>query len=223
MVFIAEGTFQMGCAEGGSLTCNADMQPVHAVTVCGFDIDINEVTMAEYQACIDDQGACTAPFQGFNPVSFPNYPVQWVTWDQAVDYCTWAGKRLPTEAEWEFAARGTSSRIFPWGGAPADCTLGQVATCGDTTSEVGTFPTGQTPEGLNDMIGNVAEWVNDFYGDTYFASSPSVDPQGPASGDFKVVKGGGFSFPGLQVLQASHRYNLEPDDPRDFVGFRCAK
>jgi formylglycine-generating enzyme required for sulfatase activity len=222
MAFIAEGSFEMGCDDGGALICNTDMQPVHTVTVCDFEIDINEVTMADYQACIDAQ-ACTAPFQGFNPVTFPNYPVQWVTWQQAVDYCEFAGKRLPTEAEWEFAARGTASRIFPWGNADADCTLAQASSCDDTTAEVGSFPSGQTPEGVNDMIGNVAEWTNDWYAENYFTMSPPVDPRGPTSGDFKVVKGGGFSFPGFKILQASHRHNVEPDDTRDFIGIRCAK
>jgi formylglycine-generating enzyme required for sulfatase activity len=222
MVAISGGQYTMGCSGGGPPDCTSESQPAHTVEVCPFEIDINEATAADYQACMDD-GACTVPFTGHNPVSFPDYPVGWITWFQADDYCRWAGKRLPTEAEWEFAAIGTTGNFFPWGNDPFMCTYANADNCKDVLDPVGTYPLGATPQGVNDMIGNLSEWTNDWWSTDYYGNSDPVDPQGPPTGDFKTLRGGSFSDPGDQTLRATWRRFLEPDMERDNVGVRCVK
>jgi formylglycine-generating enzyme required for sulfatase activity len=239
-ILIPAGTFQMGCdasnpAENG---CNVfDWQthelPLHTVYLDAYYIDKYEVTNARYKACVDGRG-CTPPEESssyerdsyYGNDAYDNYPVINVTWHQANDFCAWEGKRLPTEAEWEKAARGSSdTRKYPWGNAEATCSLanygGKNGCIGDT-SEVGSYPAGASPYGVMDMAGNVLEWVNDWAGENYYSVSPGSNPQGPATGEYRVLRGG--SWLGTDYLVRSvHRFDHQPVIWGNIIGFRCVR
>lgn len=252
MVLIPAGTFTMGSEQTTALAecekyftgCNhkewyLNEGPVHEVTLDAFYMDVYEVTNAQYQVCVE-AGSCTVPDRKSSPSrssyfdnpQFADYPVIWVTWDQARSYCEWRGARLPTEAEWEKAARGIDERLYPWGNAFEDgqgnfCDVNCKETWANhnfddgyaDTSPVGKFPAGSSPFGLHDMGGNVNEWVADIYEADYYAASPSSNPMGPESGSSHVIRGGSFHTPG-QGLRTTARPLSEPS--ADHIGFRCA-
>ena len=212
----------------GSLAGTSDEQPVHTVTLDGFWIDKTEITNAMYTLCVQ-AGACLRPnTNGSNThisyypnTKYANYPVIDLRWTSAQKYCAWAGRRLPTEAEWEKAARGTDGRTYPWGDAnPSNSLLNFNNPAGDALS-VGSFPKGASPYGALDMAGNLREWVADWYDANYYAVSPQSNPTGPADGQFKVLRGGSWHSD-LYLVRSSDRQYLAPDTRDISVGFRCA-
>ncbi|MAT42276.1 MAG: hypothetical protein CL609_08045 [Anaerolineaceae bacterium] len=237
LVHIAtQTTFEMGCDpdHNGGFDCEFDELPKHTVTISPFFIDKTEVTNNQYSKCVAD-GACDVPDETFSktrPSYYGNpdykyFPVIYVSWYDALDYCQWAGKRLPTEAEWELAARGTTPVAYPWGDTPSpNCTLANHYGCVGDTAQVGSYLPGMsTFSGALDMAGNVKEWVGDWHTDnpfspTYYSVSPSINPTGPVSGEDKAVRGG--SFYQIEVsIRTSDRHFWDPNDSDEQTGFRC--
>jgi formylglycine-generating enzyme required for sulfatase activity len=221
MVYVPAGSFTMGTDNG-----YAHEGPAHDVYLDSFWIDQTEVTDKQYALCLAD-GGCTDPLWqgGYSPDYFSE--AQYVNWMQAKSYCEWAGKRLPTEAEWEKAARGTEGRVYPWGDEAPNCRLANIPDCvgGNPSpifglSHVGNYPDGVSPYGVYDMIGNVWEWVADWYGENYYAESPERNPPGPASGTLRLLRGGSI----YQIAKAVTRTWTSPDKPQAWpYGFRCVQ
>ena len=260
MVYVPGGDFEMGsdyqeaayarnlCREYSGkdaiAVCQAssfrDESPAHVVTLNGFWIDQTEVTNGQYQKC-EKVSACKPPtdtssyyrstYYG-NP-EYADYPVIWITRDQASDYCKWAGGRLPTEAEWEYAARGPESWLFPWGNSfdgtrlnycDANCDAGPNDPTVDDgyadTAPVGSFPSGASWAEALDMAGNVREWVADWYGP--YKADPQVNPTGPATGESRIPRGGSW-LDKPDNIRSANRGGNAPDYSRVYYGFRSAK
>ncbi len=242
-VTICGSTYSMGDPETGS-----EAEPVHPVTMSTFEMLRTEVTGIQYQQC-RASGDCTEPVVydpscNWNESGYEGHPVNCVSWQQAADFCTWVGGRLPSESEWEYAARsGGLSITYPWGDAQASCD--QAVMYGDElaegcgtgrTWEVCSKPAGDSDQGLCDLSGNVFEWVQDVYHGCYdCALCPGVDDcdsSTPAPGDGsawevpagseRVMRGGSFNV-GWDVLRAGHRYSNPPEDGGFYVGIRCVR
>ena len=223
LLYVPEGEFEMGSAEDDPDAWD-DEKPRHMVFLSAYRIDQTEVTNAMYRACVE-AGECDAPSCSdyYNNSDYSNHPVVCVSWNDATAYCEWAGRRLPTEAEWEKAAGGTDSRKWPWGNEPPTGDLANIYDNDDgydRTSPVGNYPAGASPYGALDMAGNVWEWVNDTYASDYYASSPNANPQGPTSQGVKVLRGGSWFFT-VRGSRARDRGALA-DFRGDTRGFRCA-
>lgn|GEM_PF-1330432 len=244
MVEVPAGPFMMGCNTAVDDACDEDEYPYHQVTLSAYTIGKYEVTIEEYRQCIaagpcGNNGTYTnyrsdGSYSGCN-INVPGkekHPMNCVTWHGAAAYCAWIGGRLPTEAEWEKAARGTDGRKYTWGNAPEpSCELaviGEVYSgCGEgAPMPVGSKPAGVSPYGAYDMLGNVTEWLSDWYDAGYYAVSPANDPQGletPIVGaEERVMRGEAF-YIGAYFLRVSNRDRISPFFESDSIGFRCAE
>jgi len=237
MIRFDRGRFQMGCPRRGDPDCERDERPAYRVKLSRFFLDPLEVTGGEYQQCVEaglctpiEAGGCFVWRDGSftrgaalpEPLTRADHPVVCVSWTQAAQYCAALGKRLPSEAEWERAAAGRERRRFPWGDAAPSCARAHFDGCGEHTRPVGAHPTGATPEGVHDLAGNVAEWVQDWYDRHEYARPFRDDPTGPERGRVKVVRGGSY-YDGPALLRAAYRYGLSPVSGFSTVGFRCAR
>ncbi len=250
MVYVPAGEFMMGSDDSDA---GADESPAHKVNVDAFWMYKHEVTNAQFADFLNSEGNQVE--SGMNwlnewdsdarihqsegawipDVGFANHPVVEVSWYGAAAYCQWVGGRLPTEAEWEKAARGADGRTYPWGNDDVTCTKANYCdkNCpGDWadshqddgysgTAPVGSFPDGVSPHGVLDMAGNVEEWVVDWYDENYYSQSSNIDnPQGPTSGNLRVLRGGNW-FNGVRLLRTSTRNRYYPDSAQFNIGFRC--
>jgi formylglycine-generating enzyme required for sulfatase activity len=221
-VRVPPGPFTMGCDDcGDDISPGTDERPAHEVTLSGFDIDVTEVTQGAYAECVA-ASACSVPSANYAPEETPTMPVRNVTWDQAVAFCEWGGKRLPTEAEWEKAARGTDGRLYPWGeGGAADCERANTDGCGGVVLPVGSIAAGASPYGALDMAGNLWEWTHDYYAADAYASHDGPDPQGPDSGTRRVYRGGSYGNLASQARASNRAESYNPDVGGSGLGFRC--
>ena len=220
MVLVPAGEFTMGSDEGDD-----DEQPIHRVVLDSFYLDTFEVTngrFAKFVAAIQSE-----PPWGFadqeTPVVHADRPVRWVNWMEALGYCLWAGKRLPTEAEWEKAARGTDGRTYPWGNDPptaAHAVFG-LTEGAETVSPIGNRNPGSSPYGVHDLAGNLYEWVTDWYDDAFYTQHAPSNPRGPGEGTTKVQRGGSYINSPYR-LRAAFRTTGDPTEHDPHVGFRCA-
>ena len=223
MVYVSAGEFNMGSESGAN-----DERPVHMVFLDAYYIDRTEVTNAQYGACVG-AGACSPPDQHQSRIrdsyygnrSFDNHPVIYVNWEDARFYCAWAGKQLPTDAQWEKAARGTDNPTYPWGEG-IRCDRANYAGCTGDTQAVGSYPSGASPYGVLDMAGNVQEWVADFYQSRYYEGSPASNPPGPATGTYRVTRGGSLTSNEYDLRVADRSY-VYPHYHLFNTGFRCVK
>jgi serine/threonine-protein kinase len=221
MVYVPAGEFSMGSNEGDS-----DEKPVHTVYLDAYWIDQTEVTNGMYAKCVAE-GDCIKPAESssytrdtyYGNFAFANYPVIYINWNQAETYCQWAGRNLPTEAQWEYAARGTDGRTYPWGNTnPTWSVANSSAFTGDTTA-AGIYPDGVSPYGALDMAGNLWEWVADWYGS--YPSGAVANPRGATSGDNRVLRGGSWDVNPL-LIRTTNRLWCVPNRTDDNIGFRCA-
>ncbi|MCA9916845.1 MAG: SUMF1/EgtB/PvdO family nonheme iron enzyme [Anaerolineales bacterium] len=254
MVLIPAGSFVMGAAEG-DFSAGPDEKPAHEVTLPQFYIDRYEVTVEQYAAFLNRIGAyeracdgvdCAWPqelagytsylsrqdigdgsVQFFAATGFANFPINHVSWYGAQTYCESVGARLPTEAEWEYAARGTDGRIYPWGNITPDPT-GDLAIFQSETYEnmkpVDALPNGASPFGIYAMAGSLWEWTADWYAENYYAESETNDPAGPETGFARVIRGGAWPYNNqADRIRATNRNSLSPDFISSAVGFRCVR
>ena len=229
-LYIPAGKFLMGTQTDGDWI-GPDEFPQHEVYLDAFWMDKTEITNREYHKCITS-GECTPPHSTesetrigyFDNPEFADFPVIQVDWEQANEFCKWAGRRLPTEAEWEKSARGVTERLFPWNGndkGPYFANFGSYEKSADTFT-VGSILSGASPYGLLDMAGNVYEWTADWYAADYYTQSPEANPLGPQNGTTRVIRGGAWSSDWYFIRTAS-RLSFYPDLFSNDIGFRCAQ
>ena len=224
MIYIPEGYFQMGRSSGG----RQDARPLHFVFTSAYYIDKYEVSNAQYKEFVDATGYTEPPFwndEKFNP---PNHPVVGVTWEDAMAYARWRGGRLPTEAEWEKAARGTDGRLFPWGSKwEKGFFFYFVNIYGEDdnfafTAPVTYFEGSRSPFGIFNMAGNVWEWCLDWYQKDYYRISPERNPEGPGPGVMKVLRGGSWinDIDGVEITRRARNF---PNILKKMYGFRIVR
>lgn len=234
MVLVPAGEFMMGAQVEDKLATD-DERPAHSVYLDAFYIDQYEVTTARYVKFFQEtkQPEIQNVWSQYVLTGHGNKPVTVVDWNEAIAYCAWAGKRLPTEAEWEKAARGTDQRLYPWGNEVPSMFFGFLHKranfnhCCDFKSyevltDVGSFEGGKSPYGTYDMAGNVWEWVADWYDEHYYRKSPDRNPKGPSSGEKRVTRGGSWSSQPDRVRSVV-RFGLTPTGRGGDYGFRCAQ
>lgn len=240
MVYVPAGPFLMGCNALEDFDCSSNELPQHEVFLDAFLIDRFEVTASEYAACVDAgicvyEGSTTSNLRTYGKEGREDYPINYVNWDEASAYCAWQGKTLPTEAQWEKAARGPDARKYPWGNLPevgCDYASTQLdvpdeATCDDGgIMAVGSKPLGKSIYGAEDMIGNVWEWTQDYYDAAYYQQAPTGmwnNPQGPTISTERSLRGGGYGNSASYYFRASTRNGEESDRRVGTYGFRCAR
>ncbi|MZH04243.1 MAG: formylglycine-generating enzyme family protein [Nitrospinae bacterium] len=228
MVYFPEGEFEMGSPTGQG---KKNEHPQHKVYLNAFYLDKYEVTFSDFEVYLesnlDKYPTITGWIDRKARPDMLDKPIFGLQWKRCRNYCAWRGKRMPTEAEWERAARGIENRIYPWGNEEPDKTRANFGNCcfiqkGKVLTKTGYFKKGYTPEGVADLGGNVAEWVGDWYDKKYYEKSPYKNPQGPKKGKYHVIRGGAWNS--LPVyLRSSSRYG--DSDSKDYygIGCRCAK
>jgi iron(II)-dependent oxidoreductase len=231
MVLVPAGSFLMGSDPRKDRAAGPQEQPQHEVYLDPFRIDRFEVSNVEYLRFVLGTGADWPKFWRENP--FPEkaalHPVINVSWHEADAFCRWAGKRLPTEAEWEKAARGGDGRIFPWGNEPAGWIKSNIAHPGSKRgfkypplANINRYDKGASPYGVYQMAGNVSEWVSDWFDPEYYRHGHDKNPQGPTTGELKVFRGGSWNED-PEVARSAGRNGGLPDRESYLTGFRCAK
>lgn len=224
MVLVPAGEFMMGDDKSGQ----NDERPSHPVYLGAFYIDQYEVTTSRYAKFFQETNRPVPEYWADQVLrQHRRKPVVGVDWSDATTYCSWAGKRLPTEAEWEKAARGTDQRVYPWGNAVPNATLANFDRGFDfkqygVLTDVGAFEQGKSPSGAYDMAGNVWEWVADWYDINYYSKSPKQNPRGPSSGELRILRGGSW-FNGPASVRSATRGRLTPSTRDANIGFRCAQ
>ena len=239
-VLVPEGEFVMGAdVDEGYL----DEQPEHIVWISEFFVSTCEITNWQWRACVED-GSCAEPWdfssqdrtEYYLSEAYRDFPVIWIEWEKATAFCEWAGGRLPTEAEWEKAARGgcelegdvslcddpEDERRFPWGNDMPTCEHMNLESCIGDTDRVGSYPDGASPYGVLDLLGNVSEWVFDYYSETYYRDGgpPWSDPVGPDSAYYRVIRGGNYwDIP--MTANNTYRATLIYNQPSGAAGLRC--
>ena len=238
MVFVPAGEFEMGSSDQDT-SADQDEKPQHTVYLDAFWIDQTEVTNAMYRECVQE-GVCYAPKKYLHNddtgsrhfdeeeeinIAYDDYPVIYVDYEDATIYCEWAGKRLPTEAEWEKAARGTTGYRYPWGNQTPTSTQANFGNNIGDTVRVGSYPSGASVYGALDMAGNVYEWVSDWYSAEYYKDSPLKNPLGPSYGDVHVLRGGSF-YADAKYCRSTYRSKPLTIKQEAYAsgnwGFRCA-
>lgn len=219
MVTIPTTEFTMGDRNG-----EPDEYPERQVQLDAYRIDQMEVSNAAYRMCIRAKACDAAPYLEDTVLGQPNHPVVGVTWEDAQRFCRWVNKRLPTEAEWELAARGPNLRKWPWRGA-FDVEYANTVLQGDLhdqTAPVDAYPSGESPFGLLNVAGNAAEWTADFYDPTHYRTTDQTrNPEGPQSGRERVVRGGSYRE-SSHLARVSARRGKLPTESDNTIGFRCA-
>jgi formylglycine-generating enzyme required for sulfatase activity len=223
MVVIPAGPFIRGTDHGGF-----DEQPQRTLVLDAFALDRYEVTNFQYQQFVKvtghrKSGPPARYAKNMSKMQGVNQPVVYVSWEDADSYCHWKGKRLPTEAEWEKAMRGSDGRLWPWGNVeqPNGANWARVQDGHDVSASVGAFQTDKSPYGVMDGAGNVMEWVADWYAERYFEEAPERNPPSPDHGVFRVLRGGGYATTGADIRITS-RSKMVPDFRDEAIGFRCA-
>ena len=221
----------MGCNDSIDENCYDDEFPYHEVNVSEFEIDVAEVTQGQYRACVEHNGSCPEPvssptheYCNWSESDREDHPANCISWSKASAYCEWVGKRLCSESEWEKAARGTDERIYPWGNEEPSCDrtvmTNGIYGCGeDRTWPVGSKPIGV--HGLHDMAGNVWEWVEDDYHNTYEGAPSGGGAWIENPRTSKIIRGGGLGGDNVN-LRVSERYNCSFSE-RGYIGVRCCR
>ena len=234
MIVIPAGEFMLGCPPdwetlyGPWILCKDSYVPNEPIVLSEFSIDSYEVSIGAYAECVT-LGVCEEPSCKFNPDENPDLPAVCVSHTDASTFCNWAGKRLCTNAEWEKAARGTEGWVYPWGNSAHGCEGARLPICGcdkyDSAVSVCTETMDESPYGVFNMIGNVQEWVIDWYVPDYYDWQPSVDPPGPPDDDlhhYRIAKGDNFtSYGDYECVFSYARFVKRPDEEDEWTGFRC--
>ena len=208
MVRVPAGSFEMGSND------DEGEQPVHVVTADSFLMDVTEATVRDYEACVR-KGMCSPAESGqycnSGKIDRRDHPINCVDWHQATAFCAWLGKRLPTDEEWEYAARGTDGRTYPWGMESPDKQLcwKAVGTC-----RVGQFPSGRSPFGVLDLAGNVDEWTSDGHSKDYLE---------PRAKDRRIVRGTAYHTRDPHYVRATYRGEAADTHSLSYLGFRCVR